>query len=158
MPELYHELADSDVAFHYVSGSPWQLYQAIDAFMSDTGFPHGTFHLKQFRLTDSSALDLLSSQKETKFAAITPLLDAFPQRAFILIGDSGEQDPEIYGQIARQRANQIAGIFIRNVTNEKSDNERFANAFENVARDRWDLFDDVSQVAEQIRDLAKTNR
>ncbi len=67
--------------------------------MTDTGFPNGTFHLKQFRLTDSSALDLLSSQQETKFAAIKPLLDAFPQRVFILIGDSGEQDPEIYGRI-----------------------------------------------------------
>ena len=156
MPELYHRLADFDVAFHYVSGSPWQLYQPIDAFMSETGFPNGTFHLKQFRLTDSSALDLLSSQQETKFAAIKPLLDAFPQRAFILIGDSGEQDPEIYGRIAREHANQIVGIFIRNVTNEKSDDERFANAFEKVARDRWALFDDVSQITEQIINLAKT--
>lgn len=158
MPELYKGLADFNVAFHYVSGSPWQLYQPIDAFMAVTGFPNGTFHLKQFRLTDSSAFDLLSSQQETKLAAITPLLDGFPQRVFILIGDSGEQDPEIYGRIARERSNQIVGVFIRNVTNEKSSDERFANAFENVTRDRWALFDDVSQVAQQINSLAKTKQ
>ncbi|MGB7326045.1 MAG: App1 family protein [Rubripirellula sp.] len=65
--------------------------------MSEAGFPEGTFHLKQFRLKDSSVLDLLSSQQETKRSAIVPILEAFPQRQFILIGDSGEQDPEIYG-------------------------------------------------------------
>lgn len=155
MPELYASLSDSDVAFHYVSGSPWQLYQPLDAFMSDVGFPKGTYHLKQFRLKDSTAIELLSSQQETKLAAITPLLDAFSERRFILIGDSGEQDPEIYGRIARQHAAQILGVFIRNVTGERSDSERFLTAFEGVPRDRWTLFDDVSQIAEQIRNGAR---
>ncbi len=150
MPELYTSLANSEVAFHYISGSPWQLYQPIDAFMSAAGFPQGTFHLKQFRLKDSSSLDILSSQQDTKIAAITPLLNAFPERDFILIGDSGEQDPEIYGQIAREHSDQIVGIFIRNVTGERSDDERLTTAFQNLPSDRWTLFDDVSQIREPI--------
>ncbi len=152
MPELYSRLADSDVAFHYVSGSPWQLYGPIDAFLSAAGFPQGTFHLKHFRLKDSSALELLSSQQETKLAAITPLLHAFPERRFILIGDSGEQDPEIYGRIARQHADQIIGIFIRNVTGEASDAARFERAFRHVPRERWTVFDDVSEISESVLD------
>jgi phosphatidate phosphatase APP1 len=156
MPELYTSLEMSGVAFHYVSGSPWQLYQPLDAFRSGAGFPEGSFHLKHFRLKDSSVLELLSSQQATKLAAITPLLNAFPQRQFILIGDSGEQDPEIYGQIARQHPGQIVGIFIRNVTGEKSDNKRFSDAFQNTPGDRWALFDDVSQITDQIIGLAKT--
>lgn len=156
MPELYADLAKLDVAFHYVSGSPWQLYQPLETFMTDVGFPKGTFVLKQFRLKDSSALEILSSQKETKFAAITPLLNGFPDRDFILIGDSGEQDPEIYGEVARQHPDQVVGIFIRNVTGEKSDEERFLSEFQGVPDNRWTLFDDVSQIAEQIIEQART--
>lgn len=156
MSMLYVSLANSNVAFHYVSGSPWQLYQPLEAFMSDAGFPKGSFHLKQFRLKDSSAVDMLSSQKENKLAAIAPLLDSFPERYFILIGDSGEHDPEIYAQIARENPNQIIGIFIRNVTGEKVDNERFSNVFQSVPSDRWALFDDATQITEQIIHQAKT--
>lgn len=154
MPELYSDLNASGVSFHYVSGSPWQLYESLQAFMSDVGFPEGTFHLKHFRLKDSSALDLLSSQEQTKLAAITPLLEAFPQRRFILIGDSGEQDPEIYGQLARKYSDQIVGIFIRNATGEKKLDQRFANAFRDLPDDHWLLFDEVAEITERINTLA----
>ena len=72
--------------------------------------------LKLFRLKDPSALDLLQSQTATKIRAIEPLLTAFPERRFVLIGDSGEQDPEIYTEIARTHRPQIVAVFIRNVT------------------------------------------
>ncbi|TWT76349.1 hypothetical protein CA13_68430 [Planctomycetes bacterium CA13] len=156
MPELYTVLAKSDVAFHYVSGSPWQLYQPLDTFMSKAGFPKGTFHLKHFRLKGSSAFTILSSQQETKLAAINPLLKAFPNRKFILIGDSGEQDPEIYGRIARESPLQIVGIYIRNVTGEKIDDERFLDAFAGVPSNLWNLFGDASQIKEEIIHLATT--
>jgi phosphatidate phosphatase APP1 len=156
MPQLYAGLARSGVAFHYVSGSPWQLYGPLDAFVSDAGLPDGTFHLKQFRLKDASAIEMFSSQQESKLAAIKPLLAAFPERDFILIGDSGEQDPEIYGRLAREHADQIIGVFIRNVTSEESDNERFSKAFRSVPRDHWTLFEDVSQIDQPLANLAKT--
>ncbi|MDV6032968.1 MAG: DUF2183 domain-containing protein [Phycisphaera sp. RhM] len=155
MPELYADLADAGVAFHYVSGSPWQLYSPLEAFFSDQGFPQGTFHLKYFRLTDSSGLGLLSSQRASKLAAIEPLLDSFPDRRFILLGDSGEHDPEIYGQLARDSPDQIAGIFIRNVTASDRTDGRFQSAFEQVPADRWRLFDDVSQIRDAVVELAK---
>ena len=156
MPQLYATLADSEVAFHYVSGSPWQLYQPIEAFMSESGFPAGTLDLKYFRLKDSSVFDLLRSQNEIKLAAIKPMLDAFPQRRFLLIGDSGEQDPEIYGQIAREHSDQIIGIFIRNVTGEGSTDQRFSDAFHDVPDDRWALFDDVPEISDQIISRARS--
>ncbi|MCS7466081.1 App1 family protein [Stieleria sp. ICT_E10.1] len=155
MPELYADLADVDVAFHYVSGSPWQLYQPLESFFADQGFPKGTYHLKHFRLTDSSGLGLLSSQRATKLAAIEPLLGSFPERRFILLGDSGEHDPEIYGQLARDYPDQIAGIFIRNVTASDRTDGRFQTAFEQVPADRWRLFDDVSQIRDAAVELAK---
>ena len=96
MPELYRQWAQQGIVFHYVSGSPWQLYLPLAEFFRTQQFPAGSMDLKLFRLKDPSALDLLQSQTATKIRAIEPLLAAFPQRRFVLIGDSGEQDPEIY--------------------------------------------------------------
>lgn len=151
MPELYRILAGTGASVHYVSSSPWQLYQPLDGFLEKAGFPQGTLHLKHFRLKDSSALDLLGSQTDTKLKAISPILERFPERRFVLIGDSGEQDPEIYGQIAREHPEQVVGIFIRNVTSATSDDERFLAAFRDLPNERWELFEDASQISEQIQ-------
>ena len=155
MGQFYRKLAESGVAFHYVSGSPWQLYQPLEEFLSESGFPKGTMHLKNFRLKDSSVMDLIGSQKKTKLAAIVPLLDTFPQRRFVLIGDSGEQDPEIYGQFARRYPDQVAAVHIRNVTDETRESPRFTSAFRDVADDRWALFKGVPDIAAGGRDLAR---
>ena len=147
MPELYADLAQQSAAtFHYVSGSPWQLFSPIDEWMRTAGFPSGSMHMKHFRLKDKSVLQLLGSQQKTKFDAIHPILASFPNRRFILFGDSGEQDPEIYGNLAREHPDQIVGIFIRNVTNEKATAPRFQDAFKDVPRDRWFLFEDVARI------------
>lgn len=49
------------------------------------------------------------------------VLDAFPESTFILIGDSGEQDLEVYSSVARERPNQVRGIFIRDITSGRAD-------------------------------------
>ena len=107
MPELYREWAHQGLAFHYVSGSPWQLYLPLAEFFSAQQFPVASVDLKHFRLKDPSALSLLQSQEDTKMRAIEPILQAFPQRQFILIGDSGEQDPEIYTRIAQRTESRL---------------------------------------------------
>ncbi|QEG02863.1 hypothetical protein Mal15_69840 [Stieleria maiorica] len=155
MSPLYAGLHDRGAAFHYVSGSPWQLYQPLERFLSDAGFPKGTFHLKFFRLTDSSGLGLLSSQQSMKIAAITPILKSFPERRFLLFGDTGEQDPEIYGQLARDFPDQIFGIFLRNVTSAESTDRRYQVALDGVSKERWMLFDDVAQVQQRVDEMTR---
>jgi phosphatidate phosphatase APP1 len=63
-------------------------------------------------------------------------------RRLVLIGDSGERDPEIYGFIARKYPKRVHRIFIRAVKNENLDDERFLKAFENIPRDKWLVFTD----------------
>lgn len=140
MADLYRQLAQQGAAFHYVSGSPWQLYEPLSQFVRGSNFPPGTFHLKHFRLSDPSSLSKLSSQEDYKPPIIESLLAAFPGRRFVLIGDSGEKDPEIYAGIARKHPKQVAAIFIRNVSDEAADNPRMLKAFEGLAGDRWRLF------------------
>jgi phosphatidate phosphatase APP1 len=153
MPDLYRQLANSGVAFHYVSGSPWQLFGPIESWMAEAGIPEGTLHLKHFRLKDSSVFDLLSSQRETKLAAIEPILRSFPNRRFVLVGDTGEQDPEIYSQLARKYPEQIAAIYIRNATDEDRSDVRFQEAFRDLPKTRCDLFEKASEINAPIMNL-----
>jgi phosphatidate phosphatase APP1 len=88
-------------------------------------------------------LDLFKKGTETKPKAIEEILNTYPGRQFFLVGDSGEQDPEVYAQIAQKYPDQISKIFIRNVTDEVFDNERFKTVFGDLSEDRWELLDDA---------------
>jgi len=146
MPQLYRTWAKQGIVFHYVSGSPWQLYGPLAAFFDAQQLPVGSVDLKNFRLKDPSALDLLRSQEETKLRAIEPLLQAYPRRRFILIGDSGEEDPEIFTRIARAHNQQVAAIFIRNVTQESPDNARIAPLRQGLEPVQFHLFLDPAEL------------
>ncbi len=146
MAETYRLMSDRKAAFHYVSASPWQLYPPLADFVRDAGFPAGTFHLKSVRLGDSSLLDLVGPQEAFKTRQIEALFKAFPRRRFVLVGDSGEQDPEIYGSLARKHGEQVRAIWIRNVTQETADNARCQAAFHGLPRPRWLLFREAAEL------------
>jgi phosphatidate phosphatase APP1 len=142
MAETYRRWADAGAQFHFVSSSPWQLYEPLSQFLSDAGFPDATFHLKRLRIKDRSFLNLFADPLESKQQVIVPLLAAYPQRQFVLVGDSGEKDPEVYGLIARRFPNQIAKIYIRNVTDEPADSARYQQAFTGLSPEQWTIVDD----------------
>jgi len=151
MAARYRQWQAQDAAqFHYVTASPWQLYLPLAQFAQANHFPAGTFHMKEFRLKDRSALSLFSAPENYKRHVIEPLLQQFPRRAFVFIGDSGEKDPEIYGELARRHPQQVRRIFIRNVTNEDADAARFRQAFRDVPRQVWQIFNEPSELPERL--------
>jgi hypothetical protein len=133
----HHSDPNTNVAFHYISANPWQLYAPLAAFVLANGFPAGTFELKDFRWPDRSFFSLFASPEKYKPGVIEPLLKQFPKRKFILIGDSGERDPEIYGALARKFPEQILRIYIRDVTQEAGDAARYRDAFRGVPAATW---------------------
>lgn len=156
MPELYRDCALAGAAFHFVSGSPWQLYEPLSEFMHAEGYPAGSFHLKRFRIRDSARKIRMSPQKAHKRAAIEPILAAFPQRKFVLIGDSGEQDPEIYASFLRERPQQIVGVFIRAVREETRQAERLQATFLGLDDQRWHVYREPAEIREQVANLVRT--
>lgn len=146
MPELYRELAARGASLHFVSSSPWQLYQPLHDFMNEAGFPWATMSLKSFRFRDETFFNLFKKGSETKPAQIIPILERYPERKFILIGDSGEQDPEVYGNIARRFPGAIQRILIRNLDGSERDAPRYLEAFNSVPPNKWQLFDDPGQL------------
>ena len=150
MAELYRSWSADDVRFHYVSASPWQLYPPLAAFLVEHKFPAGSFQMKHWRLQDRTVLNLFGSQEEYKRSVIEPLLKQFPHDRFVLIGDTGEQDPKIYAGLARDYP-QVSRIFIRNVTQQSTD--AFRDTFEGLSADRWQIFLEPSEVKVLLKDL-----
>jgi phosphatidate phosphatase APP1 len=142
MSTVYQKWAADGANFHYVSASPWQLYEPLSELIEAANFPGGTFHLKSFRVKDSTALDLFAHPTELKTEIIESLFERFPKRTYILVGDSGEKDPEIYGAIARKHPQQVRQIYIREVTNVPADADRYEEAFDDVPPDVWHVFTD----------------
>jgi phosphatidate phosphatase APP1 len=124
---------DPQTAFHYVSASPWQLALCLGGFLDAAGLPAGSMHLKLFRLKDSTPLGRLPSRKRSKRRAIEQIMDEFPNRRFLLVGDSGERDPEVYAAIARRRPEQVSGILIRQVEG-KAPREKVRSRLDRLAR------------------------
>jgi hypothetical protein len=141
MAEWYQEMKRSDpqVFFHYISASPMQLYPALEEFLF-AHFPMGVLHLRE----STSWRTLYANQKDSiahKKKVLTRLLTDYPKRKFILIGDSGESDPEIYADIARDYPERILAIHIRNVTGEDRAAPRYQKTFAGIDPQIWHLRD-----------------
>jgi hypothetical protein len=151
MADVYRSWADKSKAqFCYVSASPWQLYSPLADFIRSNGFPAGVFYLKSFRWKDETLLNLFEGPEKYKPVVIEPLMKQFPNRRFVLVGDSGERDPEIYGALAREHPQQVAKILIRDVTEEGPDAERFKTAFRELPPSLWKVFHEPSEIAELV--------
>jgi hypothetical protein len=151
MAEVYRDWnSRMNAQFHYVSASPWQLYLPLAEFVRAKGFPEGTFHLKLFRVKDETFFDLFKSPESYKAGVIEPLFKRFPKRGFILVGDSGERDPEIYGALARQYPEQVKRVLIRDVSGEGVGVARYVKAFRDLPRKRWVIFQKPDEVKDAI--------
>lgn len=146
MASLYGRWSEQDASFHFVSSSPWQLYTPLQAFLDASGFPRATFSLKDVRFRDETLFNLFKKGTETKPEAIKEILSSYPGRTFILVGDSGEQDPEVYAALMREFPRQITEIYIRNVTDASVDDARFKEVFAGIEPTRWHLFDYPGQL------------
>ena len=140
MADVYRRWAGDGAQFHYVSASPWQLYLPLSEFTRSNGFPAGTFHMKSFRLKDTDFFSLFKSPERYKPPVIEELFRLFPKRRYVLVGDSGEKDPEIYGALARKHPQQVRKIFIRDVTGEAGDAARYRKAFRDLPDGSWQIF------------------
>jgi hypothetical protein len=146
MADLLRRLGPPGTPVHYVSSSPWHLYRPLRDWLDEARLPVATLHLKQIRLKDRSILNITKSPSETKPPEIAALLRRYPGRSFILVGDSGEQDPEVYAAIARRFSGRIARVVIRRAPGGANGPARFKAAFAGLEHVRTDVFDDPSEV------------
>lgn len=141
MAETYRDWHDLGSQFHYVSASPWQLFESLNRFLELDRFPQGTLHLRNFRLRDQLLKKVIIHRKGKRFA-IQRLIRTLPGRRFILVGDSGEKDPEIYQTICKKFPSNIAGMFIRDVAHNPISAERWRKISADLPEGLCQLFHD----------------
>jgi phosphatidate phosphatase APP1 len=108
----------------YVSSSPWNIYDMLVDFLNVHGVPHGPLFLKDW------SLRVLGKHRDYKTGVIRRLLRTYENLPFVLIGDSGEEDPEIYLQAVQEHQGRIKAVYIRDVTSVERDAEVRAMADE----------------------------
>jgi phosphatidate phosphatase APP1 len=95
--EWYNTMRDMGVQLHYVSNSPWQMYPVLTSFFKMAHLPNGSFHLKQY---SGYLQGIFEPVAERKKSSLDRIMSDFPDRKFILVGDSGEADLEVYTEVA----------------------------------------------------------
>ena len=101
-----------DNPLFYVSSSPWHLFGFLVDFLRLQGIPVGPLLLRELGLRD---VFKPTGHGNHKLGKIELILRFYPGMQFILIGDSGEQDPEIYAEVVRRHPQAVRMIYIRNV-------------------------------------------
>ena len=98
--------------FFYVSSSPWNLYDLLKDFLDLNGIPAGPLLLRDFGTNKKPEGDPHMSHK---FKEIEQIFEAYPQLNFVLVGDSGQEDPNIYREVVKQFPGRVLAIYIRDV-------------------------------------------
>ncbi|MFO7608425.1 MAG: phosphatase domain-containing protein [Candidatus Krumholzibacteriia bacterium] len=104
----------------YVSNGPWNLYDLLVDFLRLKEFPDGpVMFLRNWGISDEALSPAdKSAQRAHKLRSIESILDAYPDLPFILVGDSGEQDPEIYRDIVEDHGERILAVYVRNIDHD----------------------------------------
>lgn len=118
---FYHQLHQDKNPMFYVSSSPWNLYDVLIEFLDVNAIPLGPLLLRDWGMSASEGLP--TGHASHKVQLIKQILDTYPALPFILIGDSGQEDPEIYSEIVEEYPKRILAIYIRDVSDGARDKQ-----------------------------------
>lgn len=108
----------------YLSNSEQNLYPIIYRFLRHNRFPHGPLFLRQMRKLWDLVLNVKIPPRNThKVNTLEDLLQLFPDKEFVLMGDNTQQDLPIYLAAAEKYGSRIRNIIIREVVRKKKDAE-----------------------------------
>lgn len=102
--------------FFYVSSSPWNTYDLLYHYLELNEIPQGPLLLRDFGIDEQKFGS--SDHMSHKYKEIANLLITYPKLNFILIGDSGQQDAQIYSEVVKNHPGRIMAIYIRDVNIE----------------------------------------
>jgi phosphatidate phosphatase APP1 len=114
--ELYRALARvtpdaPERPFFYLSTSPWNLAGFLQGFLAQHRFPSGPLVLTDWGPSTDSLLRV--SSRTHKLSTLRQLAQALPHSRFVLIGDSGQQDPMIYAEFCAEHPGRVVAVYIR---------------------------------------------
>jgi hypothetical protein len=135
--DMYKKWHQEGADFAYVSGGFYQLYEPLSEFLFDEKkgkFPIGAMQMRHAptdilspstkwiptkmpveKLENVTPDEKTTGTQEYKVKTIAQIIERFPEKSFILVGDSGEQDPQVYREIKKRFPNRDITIYLRDV-------------------------------------------
>ncbi|WP_425390642.1 App1 family protein [Ekhidna sp.] len=132
--DFYCALAgdDSINPIFYVSSSEWNLYDFLVDFFETRGLPKGPFLLQQFKEGLNELIKSGGGTHMHKQEKIETLMTFYPHLSFVLIGDSGQRDPEIYAEIVKKYPGRVKAIYIRAIGKDKKLDQQVLDIIKNA--------------------------
>ncbi|MCH7411544.1 DUF2183 domain-containing protein [Belliella sp. DSM 111904] len=121
----------------YVSSSDWNLFELIQDFLSYREIPKGPILLKDPHVTLKNIWKSGGGSHEHKLEKISHLMNLFPNTKFILIGDSGQHDPELYTKIIERFPEQVKAVYIRRIKKVDKEREDRLNSYNHTIPVAW---------------------
>jgi phosphatidate phosphatase APP1 len=101
----------------YVSNGLWNLYDLLAEFFQLHDIPVGpVLFLRNWGIYRDELLP--TNQMKHKLPLIRQMVGTYANLPFILIGDSGEADPEIYYEVVKAYPGRVLAVYIRNVSRD----------------------------------------
>lgn len=112
MAEFYRTVCASDPGAFvvYVSTGAWNVAPALRRFLHSRGFPDGPLLLTDWGPTPDG---WFRSGQDHKRSTLRRLVDELPQLRWVLVGDDGQHDPQLYDEIAWARPKEVRLVAIR---------------------------------------------
>lgn len=86
------------------------------------------------------------------------ILNSFPESQFILVGDSGEQDMELYATVAMERPQQILAVFIRDARTSEEKLQPVEDPIGATAHIRWKNYTQRPDYSGSLRSFHRNSR
>jgi phosphatidate phosphatase APP1 len=114
--DFYKALSDNNTnPFFYVSSSDWNLFDLIRDFLKYRDIPAGPLLLKDLHVDLRNIWKSGGGSHQHKLEKINMILELYPGMKFILIGDSGQHDPELYAEVIENHPGRIKAVYIREI-------------------------------------------
>lgn len=97
----------------YLSTGAWNVAPTLTRFLSRNLYPAGALLLTDWGPTHDR---LFRSGKEHKRTNLARLATDFPGLRWVLVGDDGQHDEELYGEFARAHPECVAAVCIRQLS------------------------------------------
>jgi len=139
--------------FFYVSTGSWSFYEMLTQFLQLRGYPRGPLFLTDWGPRERY---IHRSGEQHKKQALARLRDAYPEVKLVLIGDSGQKDPDIYLDFARKNPGLVECIIIMRASDasaERTQELRDASSDYQRKGIPFHIADDASEAAAVLHGL-----
>lgn len=122
MPVLYQQLTrhvgSQSMPFVYLSTGAWNVSPFLQRFLFKNGYPRGPLLLTDWGPTNTG---FFRSGQQHKDRSLEELHAMFPEVEWILIGDDGQHDPQIYSTFVTHHPEAVRAVAIRELTDDQQD-------------------------------------